>query len=245
MNRNEIINNLKIISEEEVSAYQDKFSDDVNYMAALNVEGGGAFKKGVKIGLQENLVGGIIIYDGENFIGFSEKYGICLLSNHHNNINLQLPESIFIEKKQVQTERKIKPVQQNDFDFDSSKNKNELTKPLENELVQNLEKKLNMDIEVKDLGYFYTTIPKIYENTKFELIFDIKILYDEQAFLSEIYIVFINPTDKKIKIEFNQKNLYFTENFRKIIYEKEICEIKVRRINKFYILVNQIFYKHN
>jgi hypothetical protein len=48
-----------------------------------------------------------------------------------------------------------------------------------------------MDIEVKDICYFYTTIPKLYEKSIFELIFDIKILYDEQTFISEIYIVFI------------------------------------------------------
>ncbi len=223
MNRNEIINNLKIISEEEVSAFEDKISDDIHYMSALSCEGGGSFKKGVRIGLQENLVGGVIIYDGENFLGFSEKYGMCLLSNHHNNIYLQLPESIFITEKK----NKIKPVNLNEQDKNS-----------------NLEKKLNMDIEVKDLSYFYTTIPKIYENSTFNLTFDIKILYDEQTFISEVYIVFINPSNKKIELELNQNNLYFSENFRKEINENEICELKIRRINKLYSLVNQVFYKN-
>jgi hypothetical protein len=226
MNRNEIINNLKIISEEDVSAYEDKFNNEINYMAALNCEGGASFKKGVKIGLQENLVGGIIIYDGENFLGFSEKYGMCLLSKHHNNLYLQLPDSIFAENKI------IKPLQNNELSNNSENNLNVKVK------------KLNMDIEVKDICYFYTTIPKLYEKSIFELIFDIKILYDEQTFISEIYIVFINPTNKKVKIDFSQNNLYFNENFRKEINENEICEIHVRRINKLYNIINQTFYKH-
>ncbi len=224
MNRNEIINNLKIISEEDVSAYEDKFNNEINYMAALNCEGGASFKKGVKIGLQENLVGGIIIYDGENFLGFSEKYGMCLLSKHHNNLYLQLPDSIFADNN------KIKPIQNS-----------EISNNLQNNFY---EKKLNMDIEVKDISYFYTIIPKLYEKSNFELIFDIKILYDEQTFISEVYIVFINPSSKKIKIDFSQNNLYFNENFRKELNENEICEIHVRRINKLYSLVNQTFYKN-
>ncbi len=226
MNRNEIINNLKIISEEEVSAYEDKFSDDINYMAALNCEGGGSFKKGVKIGIQENLVGGVIIYDGENFLGFSEKYGLSLLSQHHNNLYLQLPENIFVEKK------RIKPSQNN------QNNDNNQKEVLENE------KKLNMDIEVKDISYFYTIVPKIYENSNFELIFNINVLYNEHTFISEVYIVFINPTKKKIKIEFNQENIFFEQNFRKEIDNNEICEVRIRRINKLYTIINQTFYKN-
>ncbi len=230
MNRKEIINNLKIISEEEVSAFEDKISDEIHYMSALSCEGGGSFKKGVRIGLQENLVGGVIIYDGENFLGFSEKYGMCLLSNHHNNIYLQLPESIFTEKK-----NKIKPIANpNEVDKKNDNNQNNLN-----------EKKLNMDIEVKDLNYFYTIIPKIYESSNIQLTFDVKILYDEQTFISEIYIVFINSTNKKIKIDLNQQYLYFTSDFRHDINENEICEVKIRRINKQYIIVNQIFYQHS
>ncbi len=167
MNRNEIINNLKIISEEKVSAYHDKFS---------------------------------------------KKYDMCLLSHHLNNLNLKIPDNFFVETN------RIKPNQNN-----------------------NTSKYFNIDIEVKDISYFYTTIPSSYEKSSFHLIFDIKILYDEQTSISEIMIVFINNANKKIKIEFNENNLYFYENFGKELNENEICKIRVRRITKNYILVRQIY----
>jgi hypothetical protein len=220
MNRNEVIDNLKIVGEEEVSIYEDSITGDINNISSLTVEGGIACKKGFRVGFQENLVGGLMIYDGENFYGFSDKFGMCLLSNHQNNIFLQLPEKIFLEKKT-------------------------LTATNSTNQIQNSKKKLNMDIEVKDIGYFYTIIPELYEKNNIELLFNLDIIYDEQTSLNEIYIVFINESNKTFEFEFDEKikdKFYYSKDYRMKINKKEICEIKIKKINKNYILSSQNFY---
>jgi len=91
-----IAKNIKIINEKEVSIINN---DDEDYIfAALTVEGGGVFKKGIAVGMQEKMVPGLIIYDSENFFGFSEKYGLSLISTHPEYIELSIPDSIFENK---------------------------------------------------------------------------------------------------------------------------------------------------
>lgn len=229
MNRNEVIDNLKIVGEEEVSIYEDSITGDINNISSLTVEGGIACKKGLRVGFQENLVGGLMIYDGENFYGFSDKFGMCLLSNHQNNIYLQLPEKIFLEKKTLVA-------------TNSSNQSSEEQNSIKN---QTNKKVLNMDIEVKDIGYFYTIIPVLYEKNNIELLFNLDIIYDEQTSLNEIYIVFINESNKMLEFQFDEKireRFYYSKDYRMKINKKEICELKIKKINKNYILSSQNFY---
>lgn len=90
------LKNVKIMSEKEVSVINNNDENEDDYIyGSLTVEGGGAFKKGISIGMQEKMVSGLLIYDKENFYGFSEKYGLSLLSHTHEYIELTIPENIF------------------------------------------------------------------------------------------------------------------------------------------------------
>ena len=98
LNKKDIIcGNLKILSSKEVSSIPNNgHNEEDDYLfGALTVEGGCAFKKGVSIGMQDKMVSGLIIYDNENFYGFSEKYGLSLMSPHLEYIELSLPNNFF------------------------------------------------------------------------------------------------------------------------------------------------------
>ena len=73
-----VISTLKVTSE----------NDD-----ALLIKGGGIIKKGIVLGMREEMTSGLLVYDGENFYGFSEKFGISLLSPHTEFIPLLIPEN--------------------------------------------------------------------------------------------------------------------------------------------------------
>jgi hypothetical protein len=82
MNQKDIIlKSLKITSDREVSIINTPNED--YYNSSFVSEGGGIFKKGLAVGFQDKMTPGLIIYDDENFYGYSEKFGLSLLSNHH------------------------------------------------------------------------------------------------------------------------------------------------------------------
>jgi len=190
-----ITQNIKILSSKNVSVIPDNDGDDDYIFGPLTCEGGGVFKKGVAIGIQEKMVSGLLIYDNENFYGFSEKYGLCLLSNHPEYIELSLPENYFAEEN-----NKIQPVGANDFKDlkESIKNKN-----------------LNIDILIKDASNFFIMIPNLYEKTKFQLTFDINFIYDMNTIISQISLVFINESGKMINMSINNDNCYYDSGFSK------------------------------
>jgi len=190
-----ITQNIKILSTKNVSSIPDNEGGDDYIFGPLTCEGGGVFKKGVAIGIQEKMVGGLLIYDNENFYGFSEKYGLSLLSTHPEYIELSLPENYFAEEK-----NKIQPVGSNDF------------KDLQ-ETIKN--KSLNIDILIKDASNFYIIIPKLYENTKFQLAFIINFIYNMNTIISQLSLVFINESGKIINFEIKNDNCYYEAGFIK------------------------------
>jgi len=86
MYNNENVNMLKVVHEKEV--YRSK--DEVNF-GSLTCFGGGVFHKGLAVGMQEKMVPGLIVYDDENFYGFSEKHGFTLLSKNIDTKELEMP----------------------------------------------------------------------------------------------------------------------------------------------------------
>ena len=74
---------------------KDVFSmknDDENYnYGTLTCLGGGSFHKGLSIGMQDKMVSGLLIYDDENFYGYSEKNGLMILSNNLDFKELEMP----------------------------------------------------------------------------------------------------------------------------------------------------------
>ena len=75
------------------SEVKEIFNDDDTYVySSLTCEGGIAVHKGLSIGMQEKMVSGLMIYDNENFYGYSEKYGLILLSNNNEYQELDIPD---------------------------------------------------------------------------------------------------------------------------------------------------------
>jgi hypothetical protein len=64
--------NIKILNDREVSVIENKDEDYI--FSALTVNVGIAVKKGIAIGYHSIMIFGLLIYDDENFYGFSEKY---------------------------------------------------------------------------------------------------------------------------------------------------------------------------
>lgn len=223
INQKDIVaQNIKILSNRDVSIINNDDDDDYIY-SSLTCEGGGSFKKGVCIGMQEKMVSGLLIYDNENFYGFSEKSGLSLLSNHHEYNELFIPENIFEDKNVLQ------PVQPNDI-FKSSNDKNE-------------NKNLNIDLEIKDTNNFYIMIPNSYNNSQFIITFDINYIYDLNTIISNIVLVIVNECNKSLFFKFKNNNIYYEENFNNIINENSIVKLSLDVINKDYFIVNKFIYK--
>ena len=87
--KNENVNTLKIINQREV--YQIKDEDEKINFGSLTCFGGGAFHQGLSVGMQDKMVPGLLVYDNENFYGFSEKHGLSLLSENKEFKELEMP----------------------------------------------------------------------------------------------------------------------------------------------------------
>ena len=167
LNQKDIVaQSIKILSEKNVSVINNNDEDYI--FSALTVEGGGSFKKGISIGIQDKMVSGLLIYDTENFYGYSEKYGLCLLSNHPEYNELLIPPSIF-DKKDDRNVLQPSP-KENSIHFQNLK---------ETDKIEN--KSLNIDLHIKDSNNFYIKIPRNYSENKFILTFDITFIYDDDT----------------------------------------------------------------
>jgi len=218
-----IAKNIKVINEKEVSIINN---DDEDYIfSALTVEGGGVFKKGIAIGMQEKMVPGLIIYDSENFFGFSEKYGLSLISTHPEYIELSIPDSIF----EIKSDRNvIQPTNKNSENFQNLKD----TEKIEN-------KSLNIDLELKDTNNFYIIIPENYDNNKSILSFNITYIFDLNTIISNISLVIINKSQKDAFFKITNDNCYYEDNFDNILSKKSINKIFLEIINYNYFIINK------
>lgn len=98
-NKNENLNTLKILNNKEV--YEIKNDEYKMNFGSFTCFGGGAFHHGLSLGMQERMVPGLLIYDNENFYGYSEKHGLILLSENKEFKELEMPrfDSSFQNKK--------------------------------------------------------------------------------------------------------------------------------------------------
>ena len=223
LNQKDIIaQNIKIQSNKEVSIINNEDEEDYIY-SALTVEGGGVFKKGIAIGIQEKMIPGLIIYDNENFYGFSEKYGLSLLSPHSEYNELVIPDNIFENKSD---RNKLQPVQNNGDNFQNLK-----------ETETN--KSLNIDLQIKDINNFYIVIPKNYSDTKSILTFYIKYIYDLDSIISNISLTFINESNKSAFFEITNDNCYYENDFNKELYKDSVNKIYTDVINNDYFIINK------
>ncbi len=226
MNRKDlIVHSLRITNQDDTNVYENPSNGKIFPISPLIIEGGASIQKGLQIGLQENLVAGLMIYDGENFLGFSEKFGLTLLGINHQSMYLEIPESVF--------KKKIQPMQSNTI-HDEKKGMEEGIET----------KRLKMDIEIKDISSFYMKIPRLYEMSNFHLQFMVECIFPENRFVSEFYIIWVNESNKKVSFDFVQKGekIHYANLFRKTVHENEIMELKIRKINQQYLLISQIFY---
>ena len=224
-----IINTLRITSSKEVSILN---IDDENYYNSSFVsEGGGIFKKGIAVGFQDKMTPGLIVYDDENFYGFSEKFGLSLLSNHHEYEQLLIPVSAF------QLDNRIQP---------TSQNTSEHFKNMEGTDKENI-KNLNIDIEIKDASNFYIIIPKEYSDNKMNIIFDITYIYNLDTIISNLSLVIINESTKSVFFKITNNNCYYENNFDNEITKKSINKIYLEIINPNYFLLTKKYFsiKHS
>ena len=224
LNQRDIVTkSLKIVDTKDVSIINNEDDDDYLF-SALTCEGGGVFKKGIAIGMQEKMIPGLIMYDSENFFGFSEKYGLSLLSTHPEYVELNIPETIF-ENKNV-----LQPIDKNPSEH--LQNLKETTK----------DKRLNIDIEIKDTNNFYIIIPQNYSLSKFILIFDISFLYDLNTIISNVSLVFINNSNKSLFLNIKNDNCYFEDKFDNELIKNSINKINCEIINsECFLITNKNF----
>jgi len=213
------LKNVKIMSEKEVSVINNNDENEDDYIyGSLTVEGGGAFKKGISIGMQEKMVSGLLIYDKENFYGFSEKYGLSLLSHTHEYIELTIPENIF-EIKNI-----IKPV---DKDFKTIETK------------KDDKKTLNIDLEIKDTSLFYIIIPEKYNETDFHCTFQISFIIDLNTMVSQISLIIINNASKDAYFQIMNKNCYVEETMDTTLSKNTLHKLSLEIISQNYLILTK------
>ena len=222
MNQRDIISQtIKVLNNKDINIINNE--DDDYIYGALTVDGGGVFKKGIAIGIQDRMVPGLMIYDHENFYGFSEKYGLSLLSTHPEYNELSIPDNIFENRNTLQ------PVQNNTSEhFKNLK---------DTEKVEY--KSLNIDLEVRDINNFYIIIPKSYSNCKFILSFNIKYIYDLNTIISNISLVLINESDRIANFKIINNNIYFEKDFNNDIEKNSINKISCEVINENYFIITK------
>ena len=200
------------------------------FKGALTVEGGGVIKKGLKIGYQEKMVSGLLIYDNENFFGYSDKYGLTLLSKHNDYTELII-EKDFFEKSDIQ---KISPIQTNGGKDMVKNNSSDLNKIIP----------IKLDIEFKDLNNFYLTIPSLYSNKQFNLNIDLELLINNECLITNISIAIINESSRNVSYKFINNNCYYQKGFDKIVNGNNIVKINVELIDKKYFLISNLIYSN-
>lgn len=82
MNKDLVVNNLKI----------NNNNDLTNDMASIISNGSLLIKKGIKIGFQSNPINGMIVFDNDNFLGYSNKFGWDIINNHNFFLEIILPD---------------------------------------------------------------------------------------------------------------------------------------------------------
>jgi len=216
---------LRILDTKDVLLVENEDNTEDYIFSALTCDGGGVFKKGISIGMQNKMVPGLLMYDNENFYGFSEKYGLSLLSTHPEYIQIDIPNNVFIENEV----NKLQPI------------KNGTTENFQNlkDTEKNKIKVLNIDLDIKDSNSFYIIIPNEYNTSKSFINFDISFIYSLNTIISNISLVLINESNKSIFFKITNKNCFFESEFPNEIHKRKIFRINVEVINNDYFLITK------
>ena len=217
-NKDSIINTLTIKNTKEVSTIYNEDQEDYIH-SSLTCSGGGVFNKGVCIGMQEKMNSGLLLYDNENFYGFSDKFGLVLLSNNNEYRELEIEEI-----------------------------KNNTLQPTQPGNTNSIEtKKITLNIYIKDNPNFHIIIPNNV-NELFLFEFNIQYIINDETMISKLNIVFINKSNKSIKINHIGNNLYF-KNENNIINigenMKHIIKYDIEIISNEYILISSEKFTNN
>ena len=219
-NKDAAYNKLIITNTKEVSTIYNE--DDEDYIhSSFTCNGGGVFNKGLCIGMQEKMNSGLMIYDSENFYGFSDKYGLVLLSNNNEYRELEIEDI-----------------------------KNNTLQPIKPGSTPNIEqKKINLNIFVKDNPNFHIIIPEG-NNELLLFVFDIKYIINDETMISKLNLVFINKSNKNIKINHIGDNLYFkneTNNLtnNSINNANSILKYNIEIISNEYLLISSEAFLYN
>jgi hypothetical protein len=218
--------NIKVINKRDATIINNDDEDSV--FAPFTVEGGAYLKKGVVLGIQEKMISGLLLYDNENFYGFSDKHGLSLLSPHMEYNELEIPQSVFLSEQPNILQPKLTSSQNNDF----FQNENDLNK------INN--KNLNIDLQIKDTYNFYITIPESYTQSKFALTFDITYIYDLNSIISNLTLVFINKSSKNAFFKIKNDNCYYMTDFDNEINKDSINKINLEIVNEDCFLINKL-----
>ena len=217
-NKDSIINTLTIKNTKEVSTIYNEDQEDYIH-SSLTCSGGGVFNKGVCIGMQEKMNSGLLLYDNENFYGFSDKFGLVLLSNNNEYRELEIEEI-----------------------------KNNTLQPIQPGNTNNIEnKKITLNIYIKDNPNFHIIIPNnINELFLFE--FNIQYIINDETMISKLNIIFINKSNKNIKINHIGNNLYFKKENKIINIDENmnnIIKYDIDIISNEYILISSEKFTNN
>ena len=218
-NKDAYYNKLIITNTKEVSTIYNE--DDEDYIhSSLTCSGGGVFNKGICIGMQEKMNSGLMIYDSENFYGFSDKYGLVLLSNNNEYRELEIEDI-----------------------------KNNTLQPIKPGSTPNIEqKKINLNIFVKDNPNFHIIIPEG-NNELLLFVFDIKYIINDETMISKLNLVFINKSNKNIKINHIGDNLYFknetSNSTNNMNNANNILKYNIEIISNEYLLISSEMFLYN
>jgi len=161
-----------------------------------------------------------MIYDNENFYGFSDKYGLILLSNNNEYRELEIEEI-----------------------------KNNTLLPVKPDSVQNIEqKKITLNIFIKDNPNFHIIIPEG-NNELLLFVFDINYIINDETMISRLNLVFINKSNKNIKINHIGDNLYFknetNNSTNNINNANNILKYNIEIISNEYLLISSEMFLYN
>ena len=220
--------NIKVISKRDATIINNNDDED-SVFAPFTVEGGAYLKKGVVLGIQEKMISGLLLYDNENFYGFSDKYGLSLLSPHTEYNELEIPQTVFLSERPNILQPKSTSSQNNDYFQNDVNNSNK---------IEN--KNLNIDLQIKDTYNFYINIPESYSNAKFALTFDITYIYDLNSIISNITLVFLNKSSKTAFYKIKNDNCYYISDFDNEINKNCVIKINLEIVNEDCFLINKL-----
>ncbi len=232
--RNLIVQTLKVTQTDDVNIYEDHVRDSIHTMAPFTIEGGMSVGKGIKIGVQENLVPGLIVYDGENFMGFSEKFGLTMLGVHQQSTFLELPNSLLLNNRIQPTPKPLSNNGENTINNNSMGNSN-----------NGGLKRLNIELEIKDISNFYVKIPQSLGN---DLHFDVEFVFVENCFISEFHLFVINESLRDVRVNLGNKmnvqmRIKKEKNMNNEVKGGESVEWIMRRISNQYLFISKKEYE--